>query len=382
MTRLKYLKSKLPNETLLMEYKQFTLSLIHRDLQKILCKNSKLSDKYILKFNSMIYHNLLLYLKKYIPKYISGFINSKLNGCIKIGVHDNGQILGIPFFGNFNQTEMNQAIYKIIDDNIVAFNITNGLMKVELDHDIIDIKIVNINKPDDNVLLDNYNITNCGIDKNNFNKRTFDISLINYLRTNNYNIKLKEIFSNSFKFVSNIILTKSHLLEDFITFIKNNDPMNKLINELEDKLFFNIDLSNSKNILTFDHNIYKIDTSTIQYWLVTYINYKRHIIENTLKNKKIPKLNPKIKFYERVLINNLREIIPYWWYLNPNMQLFLIEVKLINIPQNIITLYNDDNSVKQQYRQTYRIDINNNPLNLDLTEALSRIKKNHSTKTI
>ena len=90
------------SETLENEYKEFCIKTnlfdyyTQLDLDDII-KTGKFDGSI---FNNMILDNLNLYCDIYVPKYGSSFTNSKIkNGSLQIGVNDNGEVTGVPFYG-------------------------------------------------------------------------------------------------------------------------------------------------------------------------------------------------------------------------------------------------------------------------------------------
>ena len=99
-------------ETLQNEYKEFCIKsnifkyYTQEELDYII-KTGKLAYN----FNNMILDNIKMYCNIYVPKYASAFANSNINdGNIQIGVNDNGEITGIPFFGNLDKSHITNLV--------------------------------------------------------------------------------------------------------------------------------------------------------------------------------------------------------------------------------------------------------------------------------
>lgn len=88
-------------------------------------------------FNRLITNTINTYIINYLPKYIAAFINSNINGDLYFGIQDNGNIVGIPFFGELDKSVISWAINQChvylkaynINNNKINDNIINKILK-------------------------------------------------------------------------------------------------------------------------------------------------------------------------------------------------------------------------------------------------------------
>jgi hypothetical protein len=103
-------------------------------------------------FNDFVFENLTQYLQIYLPKYISAFGNSEEvnDGYLYIGVNNSGELTGIPFLGEINQSDIEKIIHSTKDwvgiendtenkfrDELVK-NITFELIPLDADMDLLE----------------------------------------------------------------------------------------------------------------------------------------------------------------------------------------------------------------------------------------------------
>ena len=137
------------HETLENEYKEFCIKTniynyyTQEDLNYIIT-TGKLDEN----FNNMIKDNLKLYSDIYIPKYASGFANSQIqNGKLQIGVNDNGEVTGIPFFGNIQKSYIKKLVENAKEKYLLKNVKTNiHITKLKYNHHLITDRIQDIVK--------------------------------------------------------------------------------------------------------------------------------------------------------------------------------------------------------------------------------------------
>ena len=95
-------------ESLHNEYKEFCIkSNIYDHYRSEELNNIIRTGKIDKCFNNIINENLQLYFNIYVPKYASAFSNSNVkNGNIQIGVNDQAEVTGIPYYGNLDKEKI------------------------------------------------------------------------------------------------------------------------------------------------------------------------------------------------------------------------------------------------------------------------------------
>ena len=116
-----YLGEKLPEkETLRNEFKEFCLKnsvynyYTHQELEQIV-----ITGKLFTNFNTIIHDNIKHYFLCYIPRYASAFsyCDDIKEGILTIGINDYGEVTGIPYIGDFDETTLQSYLentYKLI----------------------------------------------------------------------------------------------------------------------------------------------------------------------------------------------------------------------------------------------------------------------------
>ena len=119
------------NESLTNEYKEFCIKTNIYDFYSQEELNDIINTGKVTKnFNNMILDNMKLYCDTYIPKYASSYTNSKIkNGTIHIGVNDNGEITGIPFYGQLHESQIIKLVE--ISKSKFLFEPVKTIVKIE-----------------------------------------------------------------------------------------------------------------------------------------------------------------------------------------------------------------------------------------------------------
>ena len=110
-------------ETLLREYKEFTLNMTGLQIEDTLAESLCMSGKFV--FNDYVDRNIAKYIQTYIPKYTTAFFNPRSNirsGKLFIGVNDLGLVKGIPYIGSLNKNLIKEKLYNTIRKNVVTNN--------------------------------------------------------------------------------------------------------------------------------------------------------------------------------------------------------------------------------------------------------------------
>lgn len=128
-------------ETLNIEYKEFCLKtniFNNFSLNEIKCIIN--SGNINCKFNDLIYKNIEIYFKLYIPKYASAFHNSNIqNGSLYIGINDYGEITGIPWsLTNLDPCSLSELAKNVLRlQNIKNIDLDICLIKLDYNLDIL-----------------------------------------------------------------------------------------------------------------------------------------------------------------------------------------------------------------------------------------------------
>ena len=321
-------------ETIEKEYKEFTFNLsgMHIDMQ--------LAEKYCynnsFKFNKDVIKNLKKYLEVYLPKYASSFWNTKIkSGIFYIGVNDYGIIKGIPYNGKISIKELKKNIYNIINKNVLCLNDNNFIF-----NDYIRIKFIKVNKPNKPKTKINKKFLEYLIEKEKYIKEYND-----FLK------KLKEwrckLLSISQKKLVDLVNT-NNTRQKIIRYIYNHDKKSKIIDLL--KSDFKLEYKNHEEI-----SVLKNDINNIYYWITQWkdntrekIRRQKPIFYNNFNQHNLP-IN---------IITSVSDMIPYWYYNNKNMNIYLIKIEFKLIEKNYNFGYFDINN---RFLLTQRVIYNNSP---------------------
>ena len=335
-------------EELNKEYKEFflnELNLYFSEEEIINFLNNYIINKN--KFNILVMSTLNKYILLYLPKYIGVFINSKLSGDLYFGIDDNGEKIGIPFFGIPNIEMISQSINecKIYLKSYYKNIIDNNFIDLILDNITVDILLLN--------------------DANN-KKEEYLFNLIEYNKINkdiieNWNKYLEkykewhtEILYYSDK-LSNFLISKEIRLEiaDWIkTHIDNPIFKNIDLEKIIDK-YKSDELIHSEISIDIIYNI-KYDYSHPLKWLIDFKDYKH----KTIKKKKPypPLLRPKNDVYQKFSININNIFYPLH---KQNCQFYIIKFAIPLINNNISIEYYSDK--KKRWYKKFRIILNTGP---------------------
>jgi hypothetical protein len=319
----------LGSESLYVEYKEYCLissiKFLSNNLMKLLVyEPNNIISMYNYKeimflFNKMISHDIKHYIMYYIPKYIGNFSCSQINGCLYIGIDDNGYIQGIPFYGNLSIKFIKRYIIKSLkyvrgfDFNNDEYNTYNYYIH-HLTFSIIK--------------LDSSNIKN---DSNSSNKlktlkdEYMSLVLLHEEYKKQYDQWIHKIEKYSIKL--NSLMNDPEIKQEIIDFIKShpdydsNDDMKKAVITFQTTKTFTdiIDVKLIENVSN--------DLSNPIKWTVDFKDKKLHVIKQ-LK----PKIFPR-KIYEFTYdkyINNIKYIREQLHILG--FDFYLIKINIPYIP--------------------------------------------------
>lgn len=199
-------------ETLNNEYKEFCIktnvfNYYSQEELNYIIETGKVNES----FNNMILDNIKLYCDIYVPKYASAFVNSNIkNGNIQIGVNDNGEVTGIPYYGELSHTNINKLVEKAKNKYLLNKVITK-------------VKIIKL-KYHNKLIQDN---TEEFIIKNANHNKLYKMMQDNYYferqkwveEVLKYSVKLSNIIKNEYtrmKFYTWLRKTKCHMYNEII----------------------------------------------------------------------------------------------------------------------------------------------------------------------
>ena len=171
--------------------------------------NQLVLDNYLITELKDQYRDQKVEIKLYLPKYVCGYLNSNLNkGDFYIGINDFGFVKGIPYQGKLSLEFIKQYINKTITNYIKGSKIDNSMIEVEL---------INVNKPDIPIYNQNPKYTEYLEKKKEYLEKYSDF-LQKYKEWEQkydiFNHKLIEIYNNK--------ETRAMLIE----YVKKHDPEN------------------------------------------------------------------------------------------------------------------------------------------------------------
>jgi len=278
------------------------------------CENNQFT------FNHYVISNIKKYIKLYLPKYVCGYLNSNLNkGDFYIGINDFGFVKGIPYQGKLSLEFIKQYINKTITNYIKGSKIDNSMIEVEL---------INVNKPDIPIYNQNPKYTEYLEKKKEYLEKYSDF-LQKYKEWEQkydiFNHKLIEIYNNK--------ETRAMLIE----YVKKHDPENCVL-----------ELLYSDYQMKYNEDDYvkelKLDKNHSYYWIthfkddeITNIRKERPIFIKDFNHYNVP-IN---------LIISVNDMIPYWMNHNVDMNLYVIHIKILN---------NNNNNNIYEYRDYHNKD--------------------------
>ena len=299
-------------ETENIEYKVFNFYsgglLLSNDDAIILIQNKKWI------FNNSILNNIKSMMSLYLPKYACAFLSSNMNedANLYFGIDDIGNIIGIPYQGEINVSELKDYMKTILNDNI------------KTSHDLDELINIEVIKVDNN--LKNEKIKAIHPDLKDYLKHneTYNILKNKYRRKRQVWENLSVRYNNKICELVNNPDTRYELLK----FIEYHDFNNCVIKLLKSnwklKPFTFQDISNNKN-----------DKHSIFYWVTHWKDTMLAFIK-TIK----PKFNYKFptSIFPSTIIMLIKPMLAYWFKSNPNMNLYLLKFTFKLCPHNKLVL--------------------------------------------
>lgn len=320
-------------ESLDNEYKEFCIKnniynyYTQEELDHII-KTGKVTKE----FNNMILDNLKLYCDIYVPKYASAFTNSKIhNGMLQIGVNDNGEITGIPYIGELNESK----IMKLVENAKDKYLLNKVVTKVTVIKLKYHNKLIYDNSTDIVNKIEKHNsVYNMILEKYYFERKEWTDEVLKY------SVRLSDIVKNEY--------TRKKF---YIWLKKKKCAIYKSIILIKPKEIENI---KNKRLLI-------LNKSCIIHWIAMYKD------ESMAKLQSQKPENPNItKFYNSsvCLMTQLTNLRVKFFENNTNINFYKINICFDNINDNIY--YRKIN--KQKIYKSYREEkINLGPYSVTLT---------------
>jgi len=307
-------------ETIFREYKEFRMFSKHFDIKS--CREYCETNKY--NFNDVVYDDIVEYIEYYIPKYYTAFMNSHIKGSLFLGVNDYGFVRGIPFQGDLPTTQLNEIIYKYLNNNVNHFQ------------DTIEIKWIKVeNIPEPIVpIIPEYT-------KYIEEKQKYDDAYNTwYELMTDYEIK--------FAFYSRKLVKMGNEIECrklIVDYIKSIDPNSESIAFFESTT--EIKSKESEELLRV-----RDDPNEPIYWIM---RWKDYIIDK-IRNEK-PQFNVDFPQYNVPLnlITNVGRMISYWKQNNGDMNSYVLQIKFNPEEDTQYDFSYLDSKTRNIWMKSYRI---------------------------
>lgn len=254
-------------------------------------------------FDDIILYNIQKYIEIYIPRYACSFHNTQIatSHTLVIGINDDKEITGIPFFGNMNQfsAQFIKRIQNELNNNLnssCCLSFRLHIQRCNVNWDIID--------------SDNY------------------IQLLDNMESakKNYASKYKQYVIDKKKWIEemyfykgkvNNIVHQTHIRTLFINWMKRENVYDQFPNFHLN--YSTIDFGNiSKD---------KRNTTSIIYWI---IKFKDAFATDVVKKKPIEPKMPKILNMEYCLITKLSNLRKFLLDKNPTLQYYVMYIDMYN----------------------------------------------------
>lgn len=310
------------------EYKEFCFKLQVRP-------NDSSASRYMTEgildqdFYNHVEKNLDFYFREYLPKYVAVFGNSPIdNGKLYIGVKDDGQITGIPYYKDLSVQEIFQKITPILERAVTSNTGEKPKFSITVHYLNTDSTSTNIENEYEETLqrIDEF-------------QKVFNQYMENYKRTKQEWFKQLNHYQRKIRLIANDRKERKNIID---WMIQNNCQSQELIEQLSHNRYI-------KGI-TGDYIVrHKMDSGHLMYWIT---QYRDQHVQMIRKNK--PRLdhpsfikdylnrnllqNKTTKLYSRMqLLNLLTPLRKFWLDRNPNLKYYLIEFNIAGKNQ-----YNND----------------------------------------
>jgi len=288
------------------------------------------------KFNKLISTTINLYIINYLPKYIGVFINSNISGNLYFGINDFGNIVGIPFFGNLNESLISQTIYE-----------TKKFLRSNYSNNLID------------EILTNIKIDICEINNNSINKSDYIQNLNDFQKINdqikvewiNYLIKYQEWHKEISKYSAKLsaFLDSAEIRQEIAEWVRLHKTkiqfkkydLEKIAKIYENNIFINRNIS-------FDFlDLIRNDYSHPIKWLIDFKDYKQIEIKKNKPNH--PTIKP-LKEYNFKFCSNIDNISYLLKKLKCKFYILKFTIPLFIKPENRCIEYFSEKQSKWLYK--------------------------------
>jgi hypothetical protein len=307
------------SETLDNEYKELTFK--HSGLEVDSSEAEELVRTSNWCFNDMILEAIKKYFKIYVSKYASSFMNdyseTSDNGNLYIGIADDGTIQGIPYQGDIDISFLNDELMKNIKKYISSVNM--DLINNSISLELINVDYIKRDISKYTTFYSQYLYIKNEIEKN---ETKFKNIMESWTEVHSrYAQKLVNLF--------NLPPTRNEIL----SYIKLNDPDNKVINMIQTGHIINIKTHEEINEL-------KMNSDEPYYWVC---KFKDEYLDTIRENRPIKKYKSAIASFLNPIsiIMKMNNMIPWWMQNNENMKLFVIKINFKKIQGNNEIYYID-----------------------------------------
>lgn len=299
---------ELESETL--EYKEFCLKIeLSQDRAKKIIQEEIHN---ISSFNKLIIRNLGEYINNYLPKYASAWSSTHVKkGTLIIGISDNQEVTGIPFFGDLREVNINELVNN-------SFKYLRGIKNEIISEEVLQYYTKNINFKIKKLeiipeLLDD-NIKDFLIE---YQKKVDSMKSIKekYIRKRKIWWKLIAFYTRKLCYLSDSIRFRKEMGE----YIRETDSSK--YNLIKMCFNFEIDIIVPYNKTFWER---KKDKNDIIHWIT---KYKDHAIRKLIEKK--PKV-PYIIHYNPPYLYVIRQLTMLRKrFISQNINYFVIEIEFI-----------------------------------------------------
>lgn len=300
-----------PGETFSLEFKEFFMKIspdvyFTEDEIREIVVNGKWNSK----MNNLIIINIRNYINYYLGKYISCFCNTETDGEVIIGVNDDCEITGIPFYGNIDLDTFRDYINTYISENV------KGLDSI----DRINVNIETVSRDIDFIEDDIY----YKLKSMNKKKTKYDKIMKRYISERKAWIREFKYYSRKFSELINDEKLKKRLIK----FCIDNNASKKIIDTLKNNEY--IDLKYNENFyLRFD------DPNDVIHWAGL---FKDGCINELKTRRPIRGELPKLVSYNQLLSKIC--LLRYRFIKNnSNLNYYLIRIKVNGIGSDEVVQY-------------------------------------------
>ena len=299
---------ELESETI--EYKEFCLKIyLSQDRAKKIIQEEIHN---ISSFNELIIKNLSEYLNIYLPKYASAWSSTPVErGTLIIGISDDQEVTGIPFFGDLREVNINELL-------INSFKYLRGIKNEVISEEVLQYYTQNIN----------FKIKKLEVIPELLDDHIKDF-LIEYQKKIDYMKSIKDEYMKKRKVWWKLIAFYTRKLRYLSDSVRFRKEMGNYIRETDSSKYDLIDMSFNFEvdiIVPYNKTFWerKKDDNDIIHWVT---KYKDHAIRKLIKKK--PKV-PHIIHYNPPYLYVIRQLTMLRKrFVSQNINYFVIEIDFI-----------------------------------------------------